>query len=51
MKQGDYIEIEGQLAIHHYASLNFTEPVYEIHATRIERLEIPAAGVIEKYDG
>ena len=51
MKQGEYVEIEGQLAIHHYASLNFTEPVYEIHASRIERLEVPAAGVIEKYEG
>jgi hypothetical protein len=51
MKQGDYVEIEGQLAIHHYASLNLTNPVYEIHATHIGRLEIPAVGVIEKYDG
>ena len=51
MKQGDYVEIEGQLAIHHYTTLNFTEAVYEIHATRIERLEAPAASVIEKYDG
>jgi hypothetical protein len=51
MKQGDYIEVDGQLAIHHYASLNFTNPVYEIHATQIRRLEIPVVGVIEKYDG
>ncbi len=51
MKQGEYVEIDGYLAIHHYASLNFTAPIYEVHATRIKRLEIPAAGVIEKYDG
>ena len=51
MKQGEYIEVDGQLAIHHYRSLNFTNPVYEIHATQIRRLEIPVVGVIEKYDG
>ena len=51
MKQGEYVEIEGQLAIPHYGSLNFIAPVYEVHATRIQRLEIPPAGVIEKYDG
>jgi len=51
MKQGDYLEIDGHLVIHHYGSLNFTAPVYEIHATRIQRLEIPLVGVIEKYDG
>ena len=51
MKQGEYLEIEGQLIIQRYASLNFTDPIYEIHATRIQRLEIPAVGVIEKYEG
>jgi hypothetical protein len=51
MKQGEYIEVDGQLAIHHYGSLHFTEPVYEVHATHIQRLEIPLVGVIEKYDG
>ena len=51
MKQGEYIEIDGYIAIHHYASLTFTATVYEVHATRIKRLEIPAVGVIEKYDG
>ncbi len=51
MKQGEYIEVDGQLAIHHYASLNFTNPVIEIHAMQIRRLEIPVVGVIEKYDG
>ena len=50
-EQGDYVEVDGQLAIHHYASLNFTNPVYEIHATEIRRLETPMVGVIEKYDG
>jgi hypothetical protein len=51
MKQGEYLEIEGQLVIHRYASLGFKDPVYEIHATRIQRLEIPAVGVVEKYEG
>ena len=51
MKQGEYIEVDGQLAIHHYASLNFTNPVIEIHAIQIRRLGIPVVGVIEKYDG
>ena len=26
MKQGDYIEVDGQLVIHHYGSLNLTNP-------------------------
>ena len=51
MKQGEYVEVEGVLAIHHYASHNFTDPVYEIRAMRIERLEVPAIGVIDKYEG
>jgi len=51
MKQGEYIEIEGILTIHHYASPNLTNPVYEIHATAISRLEPPAANVVEEYDG
>ncbi len=51
MKQGEYIEVDGHLVIHHYGSLNFTAPVYEVHATRIQRLEIPLVGVIEKYEG
>jgi hypothetical protein len=51
MKQGEYIDVDGELAIHHYASLNFTNPVIEIHAIQIRRLEIPVVGVIEKYDG
>jgi hypothetical protein len=51
MKQGEYIEVDGQLVILHYGSMRFTNPVYEIHATAIRRLEIPVVGVIEKYDG
>jgi hypothetical protein len=51
MKQGEYIEVDGQLVIHHYASLNLTNPIIEIHATQIRRLEIPVVGVIEKYNG
>jgi hypothetical protein len=51
MKHGEYVEIEGLLAIQRYASLNLTNPVYEIHATQIRRLEIPVVGVIEEYHG
>jgi len=51
MNQGEYIEVDGQLAIQRYRSLNFTNPVYEIHATQIRRLEIPVVGVIEEYHG
>jgi len=51
MKQGEYVEIDGQIAIQRYASLNLTNPVYEIHATQIRRLEIPVVGVIEEYHG
>lgn len=51
MRQREYVEIEGQLVILRYESLNLTNPIYEIHATHIQRLEIPAVGVIEKYDG
>ena len=51
MKQGDFIEIDGHLVIQRYRQSNFREPVYEIYATRIQRLEIPLVGVIEKYEG
>jgi hypothetical protein len=51
MRQGDHIEIDGRIVIHHYGSMSFGNPVYELHATDIRRLEIPLAGVIEKYDG
>jgi hypothetical protein len=51
MTQGSYIEIEGYLDIHHYAGLNHKDPVYEIRAAQIHRLELPSAGVIEHYDG
>ncbi len=51
MKQGEYIELDGHLLIHHYGSVNFTNPVYEVHAIHIRRLEIPLAGVIENYQG
>jgi hypothetical protein len=51
MKQGDYIEVEGVLVIQRYRQSNFREPAYEVHATRIQRLEIPLVGVIEQYNG
>ena len=51
MKQGEYIGVDGHLLIHHYSSLRFTDPVYEVHAIHIRRLEIPAAGVVENYQG
>jgi hypothetical protein len=51
MKQGDYIEVDGWLVIQRYRLSNFGEPVYEVHAAHIQRLEIPTAGVIEKYHG
>lgn len=51
MKQGDYVEIRGQLIIHHYAEVNLNHPVYEVHALRVRRLKIPAVGVVEDYDG
>jgi hypothetical protein len=51
MKQGEYIEIDGRLQIHHYGSISFGNPVYELHAMHIRRLEIPLAVVIDRYDG
>ena len=51
MKQGEYIEVDGHLVIHDYSSLNFTNPVYEVHAVQLRRLEIPLVGVIENYLG
>ena len=51
MKQGDYVEIKARLVIHHYAEVNLNHPVYEVHALHVRRLEIPAVGVVEEYDG
>jgi len=59
MKQGDYVEIEGQLHIAHYdrpvvvAGKIITEqhPAYEIHATQVRRLDSPSVGVDEGKDG
>lgn len=51
MKQGDYVEIKAELVIQRYTKVNFDHPDYEIHALRVRRLEIPAVGVIEHYDG
>lgn len=51
LKQGEYLEVDALLSIHHYASPNHMNPVYEIHATAVRPLDIPLVGVIEKYDG
>ncbi|WP_158751744.1 hypothetical protein [Acidobacterium sp. S8] len=51
MKQGDYVEIKGRLIIHHYAEVNLKQPVYEVHAAHVRKLDIPPVGVIENYDG
>lgn len=51
MPQGSYIEVDGYIFIHHYADLRHRQPVYEIRATAIRRLELPLAGVIEQYNG
>jgi hypothetical protein len=51
MKQGEYVEVDGNLFISHYASLSFKNPVYEVHAIDLHRLEVPRAGVIENYQG
>ncbi len=51
MKQGDYLEIRGRLIIHHYAEVNLNQPVYEVHASQVRKLEIPPVCVIENYDG
>lgn len=51
LKQGDYLEIKGQLVIHHYAEVSLSKPVYEVHALRVRKLKIPAVGVVEDYDG
>lgn len=51
MKQGEYLEVDGHLVIHHYGSLNFSNPIYEVHALDIRKLEIPSAGVIDHYQG
>ena len=53
MKRGDYIEVEGELHISRYdrpvviagQRINDVNPVYEVHATQIRRLEYPAVGV------
>jgi hypothetical protein len=51
MKEGEYIEVNGHLVPQGYRSLNLTNPVYEVHAKQIRRLEIPVDGVVEKYNG
>lgn len=51
MTQGSYVEVEAYLHIHHYADLRHNNPVYEVRAITIHRLELPAAGVIEQYNG
>jgi single-stranded DNA-binding protein len=58
MKQGDYVEIEGQLHVSHYdrpiviAGKTVTDqrPLYEVHATQIRKLDYPPVGVDEGED-
>ena len=55
MRQGDYIEVEGELHSSDYESrivaagesFPAKHSVYEVHALQIRRLEYPAIGVDE----
>src|SRR5487761_1880569 len=50
MKQGDYVEVEGELRstlIEEGTTLRNSLHVYEVHALTIRRLEVPAIGVDE----
>jgi single-stranded DNA-binding protein len=59
MKQGDYIEIEGQLHVSYYnrpviiegERMTAKRPVYEVLAFGVRRLETPLIGVDEGEDG
>ena len=51
MTQGSYIEVDAYLHIAGYEDLRHSKPVYEIRAIAVRRLEVPAVGVIEQYNG
>ncbi|HEU5400110.1 MAG TPA: hypothetical protein VFU86_02060 [Terriglobales bacterium] len=59
MKQGDYVEVEGQLHVSQHdrpviiagKAVTDKRPACEVYATRVRRLEHPSVGVEEDEDG